>query len=70
MEARIIMTHADNDGLPIIKLKGDWLKDAGFKDGDKIAVYIDRSGELIIVNMDTRIKKLMKEEESDLIIIE
>lgn len=69
MTARILSTHADNKGTPVIKLKGVWLKEAGFKDGDKIAVCIDKHGKITILNMETEMHKHLEEEFQDLVII-
>ena len=54
---------------PVIKLKGVWLKEVGFKEGDKIAVCTDKQGKITILNMDTQIQKWLEEEFQDLVIM-
>lgn len=54
----------------MIRLKGAWLKEAGFKDNDKIAVVVDYRGELTILNMDIKMNKLLEQEFENLIIAE
>lgn len=62
MKARLLNVHGDNGGIPIIKMKGRWLEEQGFKNGSRIAVVADTFGRLIIINTDIEAEKMLEEE--------
>ena len=70
MKVRLLNVHSDNRDVPIIKIKGAWLKEQGFKKNSRIAVCTDNYGRLKIINLDVEAQKLLEEEFMQQVIIE